>query len=211
MIFFLSIKNEQDKWLKELADSVNSVGNEKCTDSSLIPLNKLPAPLKGISLTGHIYSSTVKEPSYYTEHKHEEYGTLKYVLRKLSGIPFAVLYGVVLVWIISDIILSKPGGRLKFNLITEENIPRNICASAFGQENNSTYVNQSENYNYSGEFLDKGNFYKKKTLNISEEYTPIHETKWGRNVTLYSTEGYPLNSKSMYFTDKRKGSIFFPK
>ena len=63
-----------------------------------------------MNLIRRIYESAVYVPSTYTEHKHSEYKygvKAKYIFRKIAGIPFAIAYYFLLIWIISTLILNK--------------------------------------------------------------------------------------------------------
>ena len=95
-------------------------------DADAFHLQTPPATIQEM----RIYSSTVEIPSVYTEKKHAEYGTWKYFLRKLSGIPFAIAYGFFLIWIISDYIFDKPDEIFRFKL-PPQNITKNVCASFY--------------------------------------------------------------------------------
>ena len=87
-----------------------------------------------------IYTSTVSIPAVYTEHKHKQYGTLKNYIRKVAGIPFAALYGFLLVWIISDLIIGKPGASFGSDSdpSLETLTAKNICATIISEKYNGT-------------------------------------------------------------------------
>ena len=183
----------------ESMDYLNSAENTERVVSAFIPLKNTSFRLRGMSIMRNIYSSTVKIPSYYTEHKHEEYGTWKYAFRKASCIPFAFLYGFVLVWIISDVILNKPEGRLKMNSITQKETPRNICAYILSVEVNTTIMGVS-NLLEKQENHSRFNLYNSYGNNAS--ITPSRQIKDEPNVSLST-------STFTNITGKDKDSILF--
>ena len=57
-------------------DRVNAIPTEDSTNQ------RLSAMISGFTLR-NIYASTVAIPAVYTEHKHQQYGTLKNIARKV--------------------------------------------------------------------------------------------------------------------------------
>ena len=133
LLFFLtSLKTE----LSELSNTL-----PRRTSKSVSNLKKLSILVSGsqVSLAeSKVYISTVSIPAYYTERKHLEKGTVKDVLRKLSGIPFAVLYGFALYVIMRYMVLSDSHEHLTFNATSVLDIDRNLCSPNYTDKRNDS-------------------------------------------------------------------------
>ena len=59
---------------------------------------------------------------------------------QVAGIPFAALYGFLLVWIVSDLIIGKPGASFgsDSNPGLETLTAKNICATILSEHYNGT-------------------------------------------------------------------------
>ena len=104
-----------------------------------------------LQVESKIYSSTVSIPANYTKQKRLEQGEVKNTLRKISGIPLAMLYGLFFYLIMQYMILSQPCEYLTSNVTSHNNIQRNSCATKFGERHNSSHNitwhrNQTEFY-----------------------------------------------------------------
>ena len=89
-----------------------------------------------------VYSSTVNEPKYYTERKREERRKVKNILRKVAGIPFALLYGIFLYFVLRYMILSEPREHLMSN-------STNLSASFINTTTTTTKKNKFDGSNWS--------------------------------------------------------------
>ena len=88
-----------------------------------------------------IYDATVAEADNYTHHKRKQNknNIAKYVFSKTFGMPLAALYGFVLIWIISDIILGhQKSASVAFAPETGFSVARNVCAQYMEEGSNSS-------------------------------------------------------------------------
>lgn len=59
----------------------------------------------------NVYSSTVSIPAYYQNEKNKQRRQLKTILKKISGIPLALFYGLFFFFIMRYMILDDPNFR----------------------------------------------------------------------------------------------------
>ena len=94
----------------------------------------------------NVYSSTVSIPAYYTEQKRSERGKLKTILRKISGIPLALLYGLFCYFIMKYMILNEPLDNFILNSTNHKGDQSNL----YGYNNDETYTTYTKDKNHAG-------------------------------------------------------------
>lgn len=95
----------------EAIDMVDSSRIVKDTEIKKRKSSNRPLNTSAIQI---IYTSTVDTPKDYAELRREQHWTDKHVIRKIAGIPFVLLYTLILVYIVSELIL-KSGSNLSFD------------------------------------------------------------------------------------------------
>lgn len=105
----------------------------------------------------NVYISTVSIPAYYTEQKQLQRGSLKGIIRKFIGIPFAIIYGIFLYVIMRYMILSSPHDHPVFNTTTSFDLNWNLCSSNFSHVRNRSRKQwmEEETNHFSGDHKEE--------------------------------------------------------
>ena len=90
-----------------------------------------------------IHASAVSTASIYKQNTQQKSWKWR-LLRRSFGVPIAVIYYFLLVWILSNFILDKSGNQFLQEGFNVSSVTGDICDVIFGRHRNTAKTNQTE-------------------------------------------------------------------